>query len=126
MRAARIVDGDLVEQSDFTSEFITGNEEALQYVDNLVKFTLGEFFLEPDEGIDIFRILESKTDVRLLTRTQLIKVFDNDNRITQILRIAVDSVNNVTRETVVSFRIQMDSSIILDDTLQIKPELKEV
>ena len=125
MRAARIVDGDLVELSDFSSEFITGNDEALQYIDDLVKFTLEEFFLEPTEGIDWFRILESKENVRLLIRTEIIKAFDNDNRITRIIRIAVDSFNNQTRETVVSFKIEMDSSIILEDSLQIKPELKE-
>jgi len=124
MRAAKIVDGDLVELSDFTSEFLTGNEEALQYVGNLLKFTLGEFFIEPLEGVDTFRILESKTDVRLLTRTEFIKAFNNDNRITRIIRIAVDNVDNQTRAADISFKIEMDSSIILDESLQIKPELK--
>ena len=126
MRAAKIVDGDLVELSDRTSQFINGNEEALQYIDNLLKFTLGEFFLEPNEGIDWFRILESKTGVRILIRSEFIKALNNDNRVTKIISISVDKIDDQTRETDISFKIEMDSSIILEDDLQIKPNLKVV
>ena len=125
MTAAQLINKDLVELPDGSSKIINGNEEALQYINNLMEFTLNESFLEPLEGVDWFGIVEPKSTSRLFIRSQITKALNNDNRVTSIFSITINSINDETRETSISFNIQMDSSIFLDETLQILPSLKE-
>lgn len=123
MTAVQLINKDLVEQSDSSSKIINGNDEALQYINNLFEFTLNEFFLEPLEGVDWFGIVEPKEKSRNKIRNEIIKALNNDNRVTDIVFIRIDSINDQTRETVISFKILMDSSILLERTLQINPSV---
>lgn len=125
MTAAQLINKDLVELSDGSSKIINGNDEALQYINNLMEFTLNESFLEPLEGVDWFGIAEPKTTSRLFIRNQIIKALNNDNRVTDIFSITINRIDDETRETSISFNIQMDAGIFLDETLQILPSLKE-
>ncbi len=124
MTATQLINKDLVQLSDGSSKIINGNDEALQYINNLMEFTLNEFFIEPLEGVDWFGIVEPKDTSRLFIRNEIIKALNNDNRVTNILSVTIDSINNQTRNTEISFKIQMDSGIFLDETLQILPSLK--
>lgn len=125
MTAARLLNKDLVELPNASSEIINGDEEATQYVNNLMEFTLNEFFIEPLEGVDWLGIVEPKSIIRNKIRNEIIKALSNDNRVEETFFIRVDSVNNVTRATVVSYSIRMDSDIFLERTLQIKPAVTE-
>ena len=125
MTAARLLNKDLVELSNASSEIIDGELEAVQYIDNLMEFTLNEFFIEPDEGIDWLGIVEPKSINRNKIRNEIIGSLSNDNRVQEIFFIRVDSVNNVTRVTVVSYSIRMDADIFLEKTRQIKPAVTE-
>lgn len=125
MTAARLLNKDLVELPNASSEIINGDEEATQYINNLMEFTLNEFFIEPDEGVDWLGIVEPKSIERNKIRSEIIKALSNDNRVEETFFIRVDSVDNVTRATVVSYNVRMDSDIFLEKTLQIKPAVTE-
>ena len=125
MTAARLLNKDLVELPNASSEIIDGDQEATQYVNNLMEFTLNEFFIEPDEGVDWLGIVEPKSIIRNKIRNEITGALSNDNRVEEIFFIRVVSVNNVTRATVVSYSIRMDADIFLEKILQIKPAVTE-
>lgn len=58
LRDLQLIDGDLVDDANGSLCILEGSDAVIQSITNSLKLFLGEFFLEPTEGIDWFGIVE--------------------------------------------------------------------
>lgn len=58
LRDLQLIDGDLVDDANGSLVVLEGSDAVIQSVTNSLKLFLGEFFLEPTDGVDWFGIVE--------------------------------------------------------------------
>ncbi len=123
MKALKLKDGDFVKNEAGEWEANEGKDEILQEIKHSIQLWLGEFFIEPDEGVNWKKILQDGDTV--LLRAEITKILDRNPRITRIRRVEILEFNRANRALKVRIEATADESIILSDALQI-PSLAEV
>ena len=58
LKDLKITEGDLVDDGNGSLEYVEGADAVVQSINHSLKLFLGEFFLEPGEGVDWFGIVE--------------------------------------------------------------------
>lgn len=58
LKDMKIIEGDLVDDGNGSLAYVDGADAVTQNINHSLKLFLGEFFLEPGEGVDWFGIVE--------------------------------------------------------------------
>lgn len=117
MRTLKIVDDDIVFNSDGELEMISNESEEVQALERTLSTSKGEFFLSPDFGLD-YGPLKVKSPRRDLIRLAMVDAITFDTRFKRIKDLTID-IDRTNRKITVNQRILKTTGETLESVVVI-------
>ncbi|HBK84446.1 MAG TPA: DUF2634 domain-containing protein [Firmicutes bacterium] len=113
MKTLKIVNNDLVFDSQYNLAMVEGHDEEVQSVERLLTTNTGEWFLNIEHGLDYSRIQgKGVTDEQI--RLAVMQALAQEDRIAEVQSIEIQR-SEKNRTATIDFRCMMQSGEILQE-----------